>query len=285
MRTDVRAAFDRVLHAQERIAILDSLRDNFAEILKVSRERLAKGDIAEMEVIKAEANDERFRLEKESAVSELSVARAKLIEAVGKNDMAFASCSGNLDGSFPTPDFAELAELVSQHPRAEARNLSVAKAEADLKTERSKRLSEPDLKVGYRHYDYTGQDTLDLSVSIALPLIDRNQGKIKAARENVAREEAAATKGKNRDTAEFESARSRYVTYTSRVVAYREKILPKMEASLKISQAAFTAGDINVLDVLDSYRSLFESRLAYLDELLNARLGLIELERLTGKSL
>ena len=69
---------------------------------------------------------------------------------------------------------------------------------------------------------------------------------------------------------------------TARAEIFRENILPKMENALEIARETYEIGDIAILEVLDAYRSLSESRLSYLRDLFQAHLASIELDRLSA---
>ena len=66
-------------------------------------------------------------------------------------------------------------------------------------------------------------------------------------------------------------------------MSFQERILPQMEETLDIVRASYEGGDVSMLEVLDAYRSLAESELAYLTEAYQARVAHHDLMYLVGE--
>lgn len=284
IRADVRAAFSQVLKEQQTVQALQKLAETLEQTLQLARSQQEAGEIAEMEVIKAEANFERFSMDRDTASKELEAARAHLALLLGQPDHPLPACEGALDEALEPINWDLIQQALGSHPREEAWRLRVEKAEADLRTARAERIPDLDLSIGYRRYDYTDQDTWDIKAGVEIPLFNRNQGNILAARENIAREESIVAAERNAVLADFRSIRSAYETHAKRAGVFKERVLPKMEESLAITQAAFGAGDISMLEVLDAHRSLSEARLAYLEELAAIQTSIARVERLAGNA-
>lgn len=282
-RAEVRAAFCQVLKQQQAVLVYQQLAGTLEQTLDLARSQQNAGEIAEMEVIKAEANFERFTIDLDTALKDLEAARVRLALLLGQPDRIPLACEGELDETLQPIDWTLIEQAIESHPREEAWRLRVEKAEADLRTARAERIPDLDLSIGYRRYDYTDQDTWDFKAGIEIPLFNRNQGTIRAARENIAREEAAIASEKNGTLAELQTIRSAFETHSKRAGVFKDRVLPKMKESLDITQTAFGAGDTGMIEVLDAHRSLSEARLAYLDELAAIQIAVAGVERLAGK--
>ena len=278
----VKGAFLEVVYRQEALKVMQELQDTFVQILNVSQARFESGDIAEAEVMKAEANHERFTIEAELIQHNLNLAVGRLAELLGDPSLAIKRCVGNLDGPVPEISRESVSIDNQRHPRARVWELARDKAEADVAVSRSKKWPVPNFGVGYRHYESTDQDTWDFSLRFELPIFNRNQGEISRARESVKREEAIAATQRNAMQSQLDAAMKAYETHQHRASIFQERILPKMEQSFEITQTSFSIGDVTILEVLDAYRSLSEARLTYLEELFQLRSAVVELERLTG---
>ena len=278
----VKAAFQEVVYYQQVQVMMTELLETFDDILAVSRTRFEGGDIAKVDVIKAEANHERFVMDSRLAQQNLDNARAKLMEALGAPEIAIGVCVGDLESSLPELPDTVLSSLPPIHPQNTAWNLRQQRAEADIAVESSKKWSNPTLGIRYRDYEFTNQDTWDFFIGFELPIFNRNQGNLRRTRENLAREEALVAAERNAVDTQLRAALTAYSTYSERAEIFRENILPKMERALEIAQQTYEIGDIAILEVLDAYRSLSESRLSYLRDLFQAHLAAIQLERLSA---
>lgn len=282
LQSQVKKTFDEVVFQQERLATTLELEQTLLEILGVTQARLAAGDIAEVELIKGEADHERFALEVESARTDLGRAKIRLGRVLGDPNLSVQSCAGGASSKLPELPDVILARLPADHPQSKAWQALKDTAEAHVEIVESRRWPVPTLGIGYRHYEFSDQDTLDVSLEFELPLFDRKQGDIRAAREKAKYEKASAESEKNDVEATLQDTLAAFLSHRRQAEAFRERILPKMEESLSIARTRFEAGDTSMLDALDAYRSLAEAKLAYHRELFETRLAYHELSYLLG---
>jgi outer membrane protein, heavy metal efflux system len=278
LHVQVKKAFDEVIYRQEILAATTALEQTLAQILGVTRLRLEAGDIAEVELIKGEAGHERFALEVETAGAELDQATMRLARVLGDPALAVLSVAGAALSQFPEIPEVTLAKLGQHHPQVKVWETAVEAAEAQAAVTESRRWPVPTLGIGYRHYESSDQDTFDVSLQIELPLFDRKQGDIRAAREKARYEAASAAAERNAVHATLGQTIAAYTSHRRRAEAYQQRILPKMDEALSIARTRFEAGDTGMLEVLDAYRSLAEARLAYLQEAFQTRSAYYELE-------
>ena len=280
LQSQVKKSFDDVVFQQARLATTIDLERTLGEILDVTRARLDAGDIAAVELIKGEADYERFALEVEAARTELDRAKSRLNRVLGSPNLSIQSCAGVASAELPDVPDLTLATLDPNHPQVRAWEAADDAAEAHVAVAKSRRLPVPTLGVGYRHYEFSDQDTFDVSLEFELPLFDRKQGDIRAAREKSRFEAASIESEKNDVEATLTQTVAGYTSHKRQAEAFEQRILPKMEETLSIARTRFEAGDTSMLEVLDAYRSLAEAKLAHQRELFEARANLHELSYL-----
>ncbi len=280
LESEVQQAFHRVVFQQERLAARTGLEGTLGEILEVTRARMNAGDIAESELIKGEADYERFRLEVETATADLAQAKIRLARVLGNPQLTVESCAGNDSSELPDLPANTVAKLRDDHPQVQVWEAMEDAAEASVAVAESKRWPVPTLGIGYRHYEYTDQDTFDVSLEFEVPLFDRKQGEIRAARERARMEMATALAERNDVDARLQETLIAFAAHRHRAMAYQDRILPRMEESLEIERASFEAGDTGILEVLIAYQGLAEARLAALHEIYETRAAYAELQYL-----
>ncbi|MBI4559587.1 MAG: TolC family protein [Candidatus Hydrogenedentes bacterium] len=271
LRLEVGKAFDEVVYRQESLHTAGELERTLTEILDVTRARFEAGDIAEVELIKGKADHERFRLEMEAARSELSQSKARLAGVLGAPDLVIGNCAGTTATPLPEPPEESVARLKDDHPQARIWEKAEEAARARVAVVESRRWPVPTLGFGYRHYEYADQDTFDLSLEFELPLFDRKQGEVQAARENAKFQAATVRADRNAFETRLQESVAAFTAHRSRAASFAERIIPRMEQTLEIVRSSHEAGDISMLEVLDAYRSLAEARMAYLREAFEAR--------------
>jgi cobalt-zinc-cadmium efflux system outer membrane protein len=168
------------------------------------------------------------------------------------------------------PDLAALAA------RAEAANADNAAARRNF--------PEVTVGVGGKRTDdgIVRENGTLLSVSIPLPVFDRQQGADRrtAAQAMAARAEYALSRqkaegellGLHRQTTQLITAAERY---------RREAVVPSADL-VRIAETAYRAGESTVLELLDAYKGALEAETTAIDLEWKARETRIELDQLTG---
>jgi outer membrane protein TolC len=159
-----------------------------------------------------------------------------------------------------------------------------AAAQADAKAARRWM---PDLQVGvgvkrWQENGLSGNGSV-LSLGLALPMPGRVKGNQMKAEAEARAAAAQAKLQREREVAELRSVWEEATTLrTSAEQMAREALLDpdKVESA---QEAAFAAGEMDLLARLDGVRSLLEAELAALDQAQRARRACIALDRLLGK--
>ena len=103
------------------------------------------------------------------------------------------------------------------------------KAEADLRLQRALRVPDPTVSLQYEHEQPDKPNTIGLAVSLPLPLWNRNEGNITAARTAISAAKVQTDKLRAQIAADIASARVAYEEAAGRWQRYREQIRPKSE--------------------------------------------------------
>jgi cobalt-zinc-cadmium efflux system outer membrane protein len=118
-----------------------------------------------------------------------------------------------------------------------------------------------------------------------LPLIDRNQGNVLAARYELARAETRRRATHLRLLAALAAADDRLGGAYHELTALREQVIPEAEDVHRLILEEFDAGRYAYDDVLDAQRTLFRLRIQYTGALRDYHTAGAEVERLIGEPL
>lgn len=121
------------------------------------------------------------------------------------------------------------------------------------------------------------------SLSVTLPIFDRNQAQIAKARLAMQEADARLASLQRAIVQEAREAADRAATACEIARTYELEVLPQARTTLELSQSAYQAGQTHILNVIDAQRSLLETRRAYVAALQNAATALVELERAVGR--
>lgn len=120
-------------------------------------------------------------------------------------------------------------------------------------------------------------------LSFTLPLFDQNQAQIAKAELALHEADALLESLKRTVMQETREAVDRMTTAWSVARLYEQDVLPLARTTLELSESAYQAGQMPILNVIDAQRSLLETRQAYVAALQNAAAALVDLERATAR--
>lgn len=279
-----RNLFHETLAAQERQRILSEIFTDADALASLTQIRFEQGDIAEVDLMRAVAERNRYLAEKENADKLLKGLRSQLAELCGIPDVELPECVGGsmLEASMlPSP--AELKDALLAHPRGKARKMREAQAAAALQAVRRNAIVEPTLRIGMRRDDASKDNTLDVGISIPLPLFDRNQGAEAAAR---AREQRIRAENES-DLRELVRTCLALRTEAEAAIAEaettRSNVIPQLTAAYTAVEKALELGGVTVFETLAAKRDVAEAQLTLIESERKAHIALITLNTLLGR--
>ncbi|MBL8505790.1 MAG: TolC family protein, partial [Methylobacillus glycogenes] len=154
--------------------------------------------------------------------------------------------------------------------------------DAMLKSEETKKYPDLILRGGVQRNEAINDNVSVVGLAMALPIFDRNQGNILAARVRVdqARDEQLATDIRlRRDIAQ---AHERLSAAILEVNYMRDDILPGAQSAVDATTKGFERGKFDFLDVLDAQRTLFAARGQYIRALGEVQRAVAEVESILG---
>jgi cobalt-zinc-cadmium efflux system outer membrane protein len=127
----------------------------------------------------------------------------------------------------------------------------------------------PDVKVEllYHRLESSQQNTFDVGLSIPLPLFNRNQGRLREARAEVAAAEARSRMTQNDLTMRLRESHLQLTSALANSRTLKTEILSRAETVLKSAEARYAAGDISLAEILPMRRDWAAVQLSYLESL------------------
>lgn len=258
-------------HAQARADFADQM----TEAARVMARRVEVGSAPEAEVLKLRTEETRAAVERVRA--ELAAARAvaNLAAALALDVPAAAL-------QMPArPPIADGRALDATHPELQqaASTVAQAKAAADLERARSR----PDLGVNAGFKRTAGFNTGVAALTLPIPLFDRN-GVARALADGQlasAEHELAATR--QRLTVLLAAARQAAATLARRAADLDATLVTPARGARDAARAAFAAGALDVLRLVDAERLYVDAAIAALDLEIDAVAAAIEARLAAGE--
>jgi len=277
IQNNVRILFYQVLAAQRLVEVRQNLARLAADVTQTSRQLGNVGQADRPDILQAEVEQQQANLSLRIAQQNIDSAWRVLAAVIGKPDMAPARLDGDLEAIPELTYEQSVSAAMRESPEVKLAEQAVERGEASLVQARKAPI--PDLQIAgilvqsYEPLDTTHKPTGvqgGAQIGVQLPIFNRNQGNIAAAKAGIesAREEETRIKLRlQRDLAgmfrDYDSARLI-------VRQYKKDMLPRAEQAYKLYQTNYAQMAGAYPQVLISQRTLFQLEAEYVQALENA---------------
>jgi len=268
----VKMAFLRVLAAQE---LLDTRRDlaKIAEDSAETQRRLMNtGQADETEVLAAEVESQRMRMAARMQENTLREEWRSLSAVIGQPEMPVAVVAGNLEGGWPELNEEEaVAAIATDSPALRIADGEAVKARAVLA--RANREAIPDLTVrGGLEYNNesiggiphaTGWEA-NAGLSVQIPIFNRNQGNVAAARADIDRAEQEKKRIALTLRERAAAVVDQYANARLMAAEYRDEMLPRAKKAYGLMVEKYGLTLASYPRVLETQWKLYELQAEYI---------------------
>jgi len=268
----VKIAFLRVLAAQERLDARRGLSQIAQNAAESQHELMNTGQADESEVLDAEVEAQRMRMAEHMQENSLREEWRSLAAVIGQPTLPIQTVAGDLEHGWPDLNEEEAVEaVVKQSPAVQIAGAAADRAQAMLVREQREPIPDIQIRAGLEYNHETlesvpwakGWEGLG-EASVQLPIFNRNQGNIAAARANAERSgeektRVALTLRERAATVVDEYANARLMA-----VEYRDGILPRARKAYGLRTDKYGKMLASYPRVLASQRKLYDLQLEYI---------------------
>jgi outer membrane protein, heavy metal efflux system len=277
---NVRESYWKAKAAQSLAALYAQDADYFRQVIEYHEARFREGRIAEVDLLRVRLHGEQIhaaaanaRLDSEKALLML----AQEMNAAPNSSWVLSEDFETLEDPKPVPRGTDAVSLRTEGQLAQQ---AIATAEAQTRLEKAN--GRPDLLFTGGYKRDVDIDTPIAGVQFDLPFFNRNQGAVAAAHaeEDAARETYQATR--NRLAAELALAQREL---EMRREQYFQTFKPLREQAIEISnisRAAYQAGGLDLLRLLDAEHARVDAELSYVRALEGFHLSVAALNYAEG---
>ena len=319
----VRSAFADVAREQLERQLARDIAERYGETARLSQARFRAGDISEAELRRVELEGLRYANAVIDAELQLDLAREKLARFMGLSGASeLPPQIAEIPAGRRNYSTAALIALALEQ-RPDVRAAGAARTTAVAQLDAAKRDAYPDLTLGanYTHSSFTvagdNPDTLGLSVSLPLPLFDRNQANIGRSALDIRRAEndrerlrlsvshdvveavrkadrvralldvfegATGAAGKLEAGGAAAASGAAAAGAGAAIVSAGQTngMLARAETSLRVAEKSYQAGAISLLELLDAQRTYLDVRGQYLRAVYEYRQATIDVNHAVG---
>ncbi len=272
VQSAVKMAFLRVLAAQE---LLDARRDIAAiaqDAAETQRRLMNTGQADETEVLGAEVEAQRMRMSARMQENTLREEWRSLSAVIGQPNLPLATVDGDLERGWPDVNEEEAVETIAKESPA-VRIADVTEARAQNVLSRARREAIPDVQVrGGMEYNHEQPGNVAVAkgwegiaeVAVQIPLFNRNQGNVAAARADIDRAGLEKKRISLTLRERAASAVDQYANARLMAVEYRNEMLPRAKKAYGLMVEKYGQMLASYPRVLNTQRRLYELQIEYI---------------------
>lgn len=275
IQNNVRALFYEVLAAQRMVEARQNLVKLAGDAVETSEQLGNVGQADRPDILQAEVEQQQAAVGLRVAQQNLEASWRVLAAVVGKPDLAVTNLKGDLD-AIPELSYSEwIATALRDSPEVKLAQQGVERAEAELT--QARKVPIPDLQLTgilYQNYEPLPNGRPvglmgGAQVGVRLPIFDRNQGNIAAAKARIENAKQNLVRVKlelQRNLADlFRDYDSARVT----VQQYKTQMLPRAQQAYELYRSNYQKMAGAYPQVLISQRTLFQLQTDYIQALEN----------------
>jgi cobalt-zinc-cadmium efflux system outer membrane protein len=157
------------------------------------------------------------------------------------------------------------------------------KAKASLA--KANRVPDVTLGLGLRRFEAPEDEALVVEMSVPIPILNRNQGKIKEIKALYQKSEAGKRSAAVRQNSMLFGLYQELSHAKIEIRKSKEEILPFAKKALKVAKDGFAKGRFSYLELSDAQRTFVEAKERYINSALEFQQLKLEIERLLGEPL
>jgi cobalt-zinc-cadmium efflux system outer membrane protein len=288
---DVAAGLYRVQALDEQIRLRDQLMGYDQQLVSVTHNRFKAAEVSELDVNAARLDLQRLSQERTALQTQRTTLLAQLNQLLGRDAAQPVEVAGAAPEGAPLAGLDALQQAALQaRPDLREAELGVDRARADHALARAERREDWTVGVGIEQGRSVvegappqGSDrTVGITLSIPLPLSNRNQGRIAETTSAIdqARARVAALRMGIRN--EVAADRVEVQRLQASLDSYAHDMLPLSERNVQLAQKGYRQGLVPIVDVIQAQRQLGELNAAWLDAKDRYRQALARLDTATG---
>ena len=272
----VREQFARAMTASERLRIAIHNEAVARELARVEGILVQEGRDPPLRAIRARSAAAQAGAEVAAARADEQAARGTLASLFGVTEPPESLAGAFLDLQPVTVNPEQSLEV----RLAEAERL---RAEAGVGREVASARLDPAVGLGVRHVRESGDVGLVAGVSLPLPVFDRNQGNIAAARADVRAAEANLSSVTASARVRARNAIIAVEAAAARVEALERAAVPEGAEALRLTEISYREGRATMLELLDAQNAYRATQLALAEARLAQALATAELGRVAAQ--
>ena len=276
--------FYHVLLLQAKLALLDERHKKEFNALKTIRHRAKASAVGQADVAKMSLRVARSELRRNQLNNSLALTKMRLA-SMWMGETASSRLMGNLSQMPEVLKENQIAQFLLELPTIKHQLALQRMSDSRLALEQAKGTSNITLGVGLRQHQTTSDQSINFSFSMPIAFENPNKGRIEAARANQALSTQKTAWTRQQLKLNLMEIRQQLLSYQSEAKYLQTNLLPQANSLLTETRRGYQKGRYSVLQWVDAQSELFSIEESIIDLEYKFHLSLLELERITGRSM
>ena len=276
------ADFLKVLGAEARLNIAQDSVGRVNRLLPALRRKSEAGAASDVDLSRGQVALDLAVIDRERAKTDLQAAQSQLASNWSGKASEARKIAGRLrQPGTPHVTIASLTETLPSHPLVQRWASAKEQKQADFQYQQAQRVPDVILGAGARQIRETDDTAFLFSVSLPIPVWDRNQGAIEEARHMLARADAQRRAAEQDLYRQLNSAFSIMTATCGEAKRLQSRIIPSASQTVTKLEEGYDQGRFGVLDLLNGITTLNEAKSRQIDSLVTCHISAAEIEYLT----
>jgi len=263
--TDIRLTFYEALAGQQRVNRIRDFQAATEAGVDIAEQRRDAKEGSQLEVVQARGQKNEIDLALRQAQVRYDAAWRSLAALAGDPDMTPVPLQGSLPRGEAALDWPSVASaVIAASPEVQAAEAQIKRARGHLCRQQVQPIPNVNWLVASGYDNATNHGMITFQVAAPIPLFNKNQGNISAARAEHLRASRELERVQDSIKARLATVSSDYDSSRFAVEQYAREILPNLKEGLKLTELAYQAGERSFGEVLQARRNYFDANLQYL---------------------
>jgi len=266
---NLRSQFVATMQAKAVLALTKEELDYYDHLIDISRLRLQKGDIAQIDFDRIELQRVQYESDLETAIVNLRQAKITLLQLLDdKTPIEQFDIKGDFDFSNQLQSVETFQQIALENrPDLKAAYQSVQQAYTNHRLAISNGSTDPTFGVWYTYngsFNTGANQFLGLSVTVPLRIFDRNQGEKERTQLDIAKNQRQEDATNAQVFSDVDSAYVQAASTLNLLRPYKAKYLDQATRARDTVTYAYQRGGASLLDLLNAQSDFRNVELAYL---------------------
>lgn len=264
--TDIKISYYDCIRIQKQIAAIDQFSELLNQAVNAAEKRMQAGEGSKIDLLQTQVQYKQLELDRRQLSASLSARLREIMAISGVPNMQIRGVSGELPQTPSIQDWKTIEEeLVANSPEYAAAQARIRQASAAIRRQESQPLPNLGIQLGAGVDNATNSGMMNVQVGAPIPVFNKNQGNISAARAEYCRAIQEAQRIDNAIRARLAVASGEYERAAEAVEMYLNELLPASKETLDLAESAYRVGEQDFLQLLVSRRTYFDTNLAFIN--------------------